>query len=115
MGLRPLGIQRIDLNESEEQEREKYQRRHKEWAKRHDSYMDAVEKTKLFLPQSLYLKLFNIRQLSFYEAVDFETALAYGKGKLPPSTFEQAKENIAEMSSAIDAAIISIRERYGIE
>ena len=50
MGLRPLGIQRIDLNESEEQEREKYQRRHKEWAKRHDSYMDAVGKTKLFLP-----------------------------------------------------------------
>jgi len=115
MGLRPLGIQRIPLNETEEQKQEKYQRRYDEWAKGHDAFMDAVEKSKLFLPHHLYLLFFNIRRLSFNEATDFRTALALGEGKLPPGTFEQAEKNIAEMSKAIDEAIVSIRQRYGIE
>ena len=34
----------------------------------------------------------------------------WGKGKLPPGTFEQAEKNIAEMSKAIDEAIVSIRQ-----
>ena len=92
-----------------------YQARHKRWAENHDAFVSAVQQKKLFMPQSLYLRFFNIGRLSFNEAIDFETALAYGKGKLTPSSYEQARKNIAELSDAIEVAIKSLRQRYGIE
>jgi hypothetical protein len=53
--------------------------------------------------------------LSFNEAIDFETTLAIGKGKLSPSSYDQARKNIADLSVAIEGAIANLRQRYGIE
>jgi hypothetical protein len=108
-------MQRIDLNETEEQEKEKYRRRRSEWAISHDAFADAVQRHRPFLPQSLYKRFFNIGRLSFCEASDFDAARVHGEGRIPPSTFEQAAKNNAEMAEAIDVAIVSIRERNGIE
>jgi len=113
--LRPTGLQRIDPSESAEDKLEKYRARHRRWAENHDAFVAAVQQKKLFMPSSLYRQFFNIGRLSFNEAIDFETALAYGKGKLSPNSYEQARKNIGELAEAIEAAITSLRQRYGIE
>lgn len=102
-------------NETEEEEREKYRRRRREWAISHDAFADAVQRHRPFLPQSLYIRFANIGRLAFCEASDFDAARVHGEGRVPPSTLQQAAKNIVEMSEAIDAAIVRIRERYGIE
>lgn len=77
--LRPTWIQRIDLNETEEQAKEKYQRRYREWSTSHDAFADAVQKNRPFLPQYLYIRFSNIGRLSFCEASDFRTFLVHGR------------------------------------
>jgi len=113
--LRPTGLQRIDPNETDDDKLAKYQKRHRHWAECHDAFVAAVQHRKVFMPQSLYGRFFNIGRLSFNEAIDFETTLAIGKGKLSPNSYEQARQNTAELSAAIEAAITSLRHRYGIE
>ncbi len=78
--LRPTGLRRIDPEESEEDTKTKYQERQKRWRKDHDAFVTAVQHKRLFMPQSLPLQFFNIGRLAHNELIDFQTALAYGKG-----------------------------------
>jgi hypothetical protein len=110
-GLRP-SFDRIDPNEPEQ---ERHNRRYAAWAKSHDTFLDVVERHKLFMSQSLYLKFFNIRRLSHAEALDFEYSLKAGKGKLSYESYQRSKEKLEAMDTAIREAIESIRRRCGIE
>jgi len=109
--LRPT-FQEIDPNEPE---KERHARRYGEWAKTHDVFMDIVERHKLFMPQALYLQFFNIRRLSYSEASGFRAALQIGEGQLSCDAYLQGGKNVEKMDNAINEAIMSIRQRYGIE
>jgi len=111
IGLRPI-MDRIDPNEPEI---DRHNRRYTEWAKSHDAFMDTVEKHKLFLPSYLYRQFSDIRQLSRKEAIGFETALKFGEGKLNFGAYKDGEKNIDEMNTAIENALVAIRQRYDIE
>lgn len=110
-GLRP-SFDQFDPNEPEQ---ERHNRRYKAWAESHDTFLDVVERHKLFMPQTLYLKFFNIRRLSRAEALDFEYSLKAGAGKLSYESYQRRAKKIEDMDTAISEAIDSIRHRCRIE
>jgi hypothetical protein len=112
ISLRPI-MDRIDPNESEEQ---RHNRRYQQWAKSHDSFMEAVETHRLFLPRSLYLQFSDIRHMSRKEGVGFESAVRWGRGgPLSGEAYEQGQKNIDEMNTRIESALEAIRLRYEID
>ena len=112
MNLRPI-MDRVDPNESED---ERHNRRYQEWAKSHDSFMDVVEKHRLFLPKSLYRQFCDIRQVSRKEGIGFEIAVKHRRGApLGVEAYEQGQKNIEEMNTQIESALEAIRQRYEID
>jgi hypothetical protein len=109
--LRP-SFDRFDPNEPEQ---ERHNRRYRDWAMSHDTFLDTVERHKLFMPHDLYMQFFNIRRLAGAEALDFEYSLKAGEGKLSYESYQRSEKKIDEMDAAILKAITGIRQRYGID
>jgi hypothetical protein len=112
MNLRPV-LDRVDPNEPEEQ---RNARRSQEWAKSHDSFMDVVEKHRLFLPKFLYVQFCAIRQVSRKEGLGFEVAVRFGRGgPLSVEAFQDGQKNTDEMNTRLESALDAIRQRYEID
>ena len=111
MNLRPA----MDIVDPDEPAEKRYARRYGEWAQRHDDFMNALGRHRLFLPKYLYQRFIEIKRLATHEAIGFKASLACGGGTLKFGAYQESEKNISELLDAIVKALDAISQRYGIE
>jgi hypothetical protein len=110
--LRPI-VDYVDPNESESERRN---RRYAEWVSSYNSFVHLVQKHRLFLAKSLYLKFMAVNMASRREGIEYDITARSDdlEKRISTEAYEAAAKNIKDMNEKIDAALDAIHKRYEI-
>lgn len=106
--LRPI-IDSVDFNTPV---MARHQKRYEEWSVVYQAFAECIERHRLFLPETVYIKLQAIRKVSITEAMSFSMAASEERMKL--TDFQEAINNIEELEKEINGAISAIQNNEGV-